>query len=139
DVDITSDGGVKIAGRMGATGETEVVRIIARGRIEQDTADGGIKAWRLVTSSDGGQQLVGANHVGHFEAVNTEAGKIVLVNSAESIEIIRIEQSDGGDIVISGGGQIEIAGAVTTSNDVQIDAAGDVVIAGIITTDNGVV
>src|SRR5690606_17550663 len=91
--------------------------------ITQAEGTSSIDAASLHISSVGGAMLNRNIAVDSFEAVNT-TGDIVFVTQSGSVELRRIEQVDGGDIVITSGGGAAISGAVSTTGQVRIDAAG---------------
>ncbi len=116
-----SGGGIVVTGVV-QTGDR--VSLVADGPVWQ-TAEGRIAdAAGLTVESVGGQELLGANTVQRFRAVNAGGGRVVLRNTAGQLEVTGISQTDGGEIEVVNAGDVEIAGEIATAGQVQIDVTG---------------
>ena len=95
------------------------------GKIVEGVA-GKVHAERLVTSSVGGQVLLGDNRMRSFQASN-QGGDIELSNNGYDLEIISIDQADGGEVALTNNeGGITITGLVRTRDGAHLTAQGTI-------------
>ncbi|NMB11635.1 MAG: hypothetical protein GX977_05050, partial [Firmicutes bacterium] len=89
-----------------------------------------VHAERLVTSSVGGQVLLGDNRIQSFQASN-QGDDIQLSNYGYDLEVISINQTDGSDIALTNSeGDITITGLVRTRDGAHLTAQGTIEQAG---------
>ncbi|NMB13262.1 MAG: hypothetical protein GX977_13390, partial [Firmicutes bacterium] len=125
-IEITNAGDLQISGTV-STGDQ--VELNVAGRIVEGTA-GEVHAERLVTSSVGGQVLLGDNRIRSFQASN-QGDDIQLNNNGYDLEVISINQADGGDIALTNNeGGITITGLVRTRDGAHLTAQGTIEQAG---------
>ncbi|NMB12079.1 MAG: hypothetical protein GX977_07315, partial [Firmicutes bacterium] len=122
DIELTNAGELEISGAISTTGQVELDVI---GRIAEGAA-GRVHAERLVTSSVGGQLLLGDNRIRSLQASN-QGDDIELNNTGYALEVISVNQADGGDIALTNNeGGLGITGLVRTRDSVNLTAQGTI-------------
>jgi filamentous hemagglutinin len=143
-------------------GATQTARIRTLGNVTlqagttiSEGPNGLIEAGTLTTTSNAGTSLTGANQVASFNAANTAAGDIALVNSGNlvvmgtnaapggkiAVNNLTGDLSTSGSIAASGGGAADVAlaagGAVNIAHPVTASGTGNVsLVGGAITVDD---
>ncbi len=120
-IELTTDGSIGVnASLVGSS-----IDLTAAGQLTE--SGGAIDGSTLTTNSAGGTELAGLNSVQSLDGTNSGGGDFDFGNSAPTLVVVGVTQVDGGNILISNAGSINLTGPVATgSGNVTLSGSGSV-------------